>query len=498
MPPGALKKFVAEVTKMEKEGKAKKAKPKAEPKKLKPEKKPKKEKAVKKEKKPKMKIPEGALKRLGPKVKVEEEEAVVPEPEAVPEIPAEPKIDISGKAVADILLELGEVPHYMIAKNPEWAEMPEADIISDVGMMDDKMLLPISDYYNRLEELGDLNENEKIAAKAMRDRIWDEEIGEASIDLIELTPEDMETLSNMTLTLIDKSKIDPITASNSQIAEGLYVRMGGPLSAEQYKTSPFGPKAIEPHPMKGEFEVAANEDGKIVAVRSRALSKKDLWKRLLFETNIVPIVEIKKRRELAEEWKEKIAEYFPPEFEELQGYYRPEWDEMSLLDAQRELARLSPDDLLNTYKMYYMMRFKEMLTKTEEHLVGEMERLLNKLQEHKLIKVTIPEVRPPELRPKPEVITDETFAAFVDVLNRWFIELPAEVVDEFATRPESDMALEILKTGEATEEERWGFVKAMDLLLGDLPEKVYKKFEKSPDVNIFDKVAMHYYIEEEG
>ena len=97
-----------------------------------------------------------------------------------------------GKTVEEVLLGLGEVPHYLIQRRPVWVDMPKEQIELEVGGIDSNLLLKLSDYYNALNERGDLKGNEILAVEMMKNRIWNESIGDVPIDLLPLLSEELD------------------------------------------------------------------------------------------------------------------------------------------------------------------------------------------------------------------------------------------------------------------------------------------------------------------
>jgi len=418
------------------------------------------------------------LQRLGEKAKVE----------ALPPLPEKPKIDIAGKTTWEIMLEMGQVPHYMIARKPEWEIAPEKAMVEEINSMNPTYLLKLGEYYNTLEKMGELSEKERFAAQAMRDRVWSENIGDASVDMVSLTQEDRGEIERLTVTKLSGEEIPAMSASNRELAEELYRREHGPMALGKLKGSVFDDDAKVQSEFIKELRPgfdARQEGAPIVGVQTQ-LSRDALYKRLLWGHARIPLAEMKERQAKAAEWKAAVTAYYPPEYGAVKGYYRPDWKEQSTTLSQQQMINLSPAGLLNTYKIYFIMRSKGELTKGEEYLFSEMERLLNEFQEKGLITITKPRTMPPM------AITQERFTDYLKLVNDLFGALPEEAVVKLSRRPESDVVLKVLRSGVAAEEERKTFVKAIDELFEQLPAAEMDKFSDSPKVGLYMRIADQY------
>ena len=437
---------------------------------------------------------------VGEKVKVEKPVKAAPPPTpppppapvAPPSPPPKP-IDITGKSTWDLLLEMGEVPHYMVMRNPTWDITPEKTLVEEINTMNPTYLLKMSEYYDTLDKMGDLNEKERFAAQSMRDRIWNENIGDASIDLVPFTQEDREAIEKLTISTLSGEEVPAAFASNRQLAEALYLKEGGPLNYGRLTGSIFDDAAEA----KSEFikelqlEFAAtaytmgDPNAALLKIRTQ-LPKEALYKRLLLGHSRVPLPVLKERQARAAEWKSAVAAYYPPEYETVKGYYRPEWKDQEVTYSQQQMITLAPKDLLSTYKIYYILKAKGELTKHEEYLLDEMERLLNEFQERGMIAVTRPKTAPPM------PITRERFTDYLKLVDDLFADLPKEVVVKFSMQPESDVVLNVLSTGVAAEDERKIFVKAIDELMEALPEAAMDKFQDSPNARLYLRIVDEY------
>jgi hypothetical protein len=432
----------------------------------------------------------GVLKVVGEKVKVEKPAEAAPTPPPPP--PPKP-IDITGKSTWDLLLELGEVPHYMVMRNPTWDITPEKGLVEEINEMNPVYLLKMSEYYNTLEKMGELTENERLAARAMRDRIWNENIGDAPVDLVPLTQEDREAVERMTITTLSGEEIPATFASNRELAEALYLREQGPLTFGKLGGSLFDDAAeVRSEFIKElqlEFGATAYSAGDPMApllkVRTQ-LPKEALYKRLLLGHSRVPLPVLKERQARAAEWKAAAAAYFPPEYEAVKGYYRPDWKDQDVTYSQQQMIGLAPKDLLSTYKIYYILKSKGELNKHEEYLLDEMERLLNEFQAKGMITVTKPKTTPPV------PITQERFVDYLRMVNDLFGSLPEESVVKLSKSSESDVVLKVLRSGVASEDERKVFVKAIDELFEELPETEMDKFSESPKSNLYMRIVDKY------
>lgn len=433
----------------------------------------------------------GVLKAVGEKVKIEKPAEAVPPP---PPPPPPPKpIDITGKSTWDLLLELGEVPHYMVMRNPTWEITPEKALVEEVNTMNPVYLLKMSEYYNTLEKMGELGERERFAAQSMRDRIWNENIGDAPVDLVPFTQEDREAIEKLTITTLSGEEVPAVFASNRQLAEALYMKEQGPLTYGKLTGSVFDDAAE----VKSEFikelqlEFAAtaytmgDPNAALLKIRTQ-LPKEALFKRLLLGHARVPLPVLKERQARAAEWKAAAAAYFPPEYEAVKGYYRPDWKDQDVTYSQQQMIALAPKDLLNTYKIYYILKSKGELNKHEEYLLDEMERLLNEFQEKGMIIVTKPKTAPPV------PVTQERFVDYLKLVNDLFGSLPEESVVKLSRRPESDVVLKVLRSGMASEDERKVFVKAIDELFEELPDTEMDKFSESPKSNLYMRIVDKY------
>jgi hypothetical protein len=398
------------------------------------------------------------------------------------------------KPVIEILLDSGEVPHNLLKKEPAWAEAPKAVIEEGIRGIDVRLIRSLSDYYNRLEKMGDLNDNEKYAAQAMRDRIWDEEIGTYSVDEMPLLPEDMDKLRDMQLKLLDGSIVNPLDLSNRELAEAIYVKEGGGATFGDFRGGPFDRESKERSPLiediKIRFEGSAytlnNPAAPVVGIET-PLSNKPLLKRLLFP-RFVPIRDIKDRKGKAELIEAEAMAYMPPEYDVLKQYYRPEFKAMDLSDAKELLFKMKPEELHKTYQLYYIMKSKNMLEKKEESLESEMEALLKKFEEMQVISG----IHRPKTRPPPKV-TDEDFKNYLEVVNGIFGELPEEAVKGLMKRPDEERLFWVLSTGIANEEEKKHFVNVMDdLMVESLPVERMDEFFKTPEGKLYYKVFQKY------
>ena len=440
------------------------------------------------------------LKVVGEKVKVEKPVKAAPPPSppppsapAAPPSPPPKPIDITGKSTWDLLLEMGEVPHYMVMRNPTWDITPEKALVEEVNMMNPVHLLKLSEYYDTLDKMGDLNEKERFAAQSMRDRIWNENIGDASIDLVPFTQEDREAVEKLTISTLSGEEVPAAFASNRQLAEALYLKEGGPLNYGKLTGSIFDDAAEA----KSEFikelqlEFAAtaytmgDPNAALLKIRTQ-LPKEALFKRLLLGHARVPLPVLKERQARAAEWKSAVAAYYPPEYETVKGYYRPEWKDQDVTYSQQQMITLAPKDLLSTYKIYYILKAKGELTKHEEYLLDEMERLLNEFQEKGMISVTRPKTAPPM------PITRERFTDYLQMVNDMFGTLPEEAVIALSKQPESDVVLKVLRSGVAGDDERKTFVKTIDELFTALPDDEQSKFEQSPKARLYLRIVDEY------
>lgn len=438
----------------------------------------------------------GVLKAVGEKVKIEKPAKAAPPPPPPPVVPPPPPpkpIDITGKSTWDLLLELGEVPHYMVMRNPTWEITPEKALVEEVNTMNPVYLLKMSEYYDTLEKMGDLTEKERFAAQAMRDRIWNENIGDTSVDLVPFTQEDREEIEKLTITTLSGEEMPAAFASNRELAEALYLKEGGPQNYGKLGGSPFDDTAE----VKSEFikemqlEFAAtaytmgDPNATLLRVKTQ-LPKEALFKRLLLGHARVPLPVLKERQARAAEWKAAVSAYFPPEYEAVKAFYRPEWKEQSPTISEQQMITLIPADLLSTYKIYYIMKSKGELSRREEMLFDEMERLLEEFQEKGMVTVTRPRTAPPM------PITQERFGDYLQLVNDLFGELPEEAVVKLSKQPESDVVLKVLRSGVAAEDERKTFVKAVDELMDALPETTMDKFQDSPKANLYLRIVDKY------
>lgn len=398
------------------------------------------------------------------------------------------------KPVIEILLDAGEVPHNLLKKEPAWATGSQEQINEGIKNVDVRLIRALSEYYNRLEKMGDLNENEKYAAKSMRDRIWDEEIGTASVDEMPLLPEDMEKLRDMQVKLLDGSMVNPLDLSNRELAEAIYVKTGGGATFGDFKNGPFDTESKERSPLiddiKVRFEGSAytlnNPAAPVVRIET-PLASKALLKRLLFG-KFVSIGEIKERKGKADILEAEVMAYMPPEYEGLKQYYRPDLKGMDMSDAKEQLFQMKPEELHKTFQLYYIMKSKNLLDKKEEVLEQEMEELLKKFEEMNVISgISRPRTRPP---PK---VTDEDFKNYLEVVNGIFGELPEEAVKGLMKRPDEEKLFWVLTTGIANEEEKKHFVNVMDdLMVEALPVERMDEFFKTPEGKLYYKVFQKY------
>ena len=420
------------------------------------------------------------LQRLGERAKVEAPPTPPPE---------KPKIDIAGKSAWEIMLEMGDVPHYMISRKPEWEVAPEKVIVEEVGEMKPLYLTKLSEYYDRLDKMGGLTEKERFAAQAMRDRIWRENIGDAPVDMVPLIQEDREQLEGMTITTLSGEEMPALAASGRELAEALYLKSGGPKSLRGYKGSEFDDEAKVQSEFIKELRPGFDERSEgapLIGVRTQ-LSRDALYKRLLWGHARIPLAEAKERQAKAAEWKAAAEAYYPPEYEEVKGYYRPDWkDPESPTYVRQEMIKLAPGDLLKTYKMYFIMKSKGQLDRGEEELLDEMERILDEFQERGVLTVTTPKTMPPM------PVSQEGFNDYLKLVNDLFGTLPEESVVKLSKKPESDVVLRVLRSGKAGEDERKVFVKVIDELFEALPEAEMDKFSQSPKANLYMRTVDKY------
>lgn len=437
-----------------------------------------------------VKAKKATLKRLGERARVE----APPPPPAPSPAPEKPKIDLTGKSTWEIMLEMGDVPHYMVSRKPEWEVAPEKEIVEEIGGLKPTYLLRLSEYYNRLDKMKALSEKEKFAAQAMRDRIWNENIGEVSVDLVPLIPEDREQIEKLTITTLAGEQMSAVYASNRELAEHIYLKSGGPVVFGKLRGSPFDPEAEVKSEfadvIKPKFEPSGplygNRDAPLQAVQTQ-LAREALYKRLLFGRAQVPVQELKVRQGRAAEWKAVAEAYYPPEYEEVKGYYRPDWKSPeSLTYVQQEMIKLPPADLLKTYKIYFIMKSKGQLDKSEEQLLDEMERILDGFQERGLLAVERPKTVPPL------PISQEGFNDYLKLVNEMFGTLPEEAVVKLSKKPESDVVLKVLRSGTAGEDERKVFVRTIDELFEALPTEEMDKFSAGPKANLYMRVVDKY------
>lgn len=400
----------------------------------------------------------------------------------------------ANKPVIEILLDVGEVPHNLLKKEPAWAEGSKETIDEGVKNIDVRLIRALSDYYNRIEGRGDLNDNEKYAAKAMRDRIWDDEIGTYSVDEMPLLPEDMDKLRDMQIPLLSGFLVSPLELSNRELAEALYVKEGGGATFGDFKNGPFDRESKERSPLiddiKVRFEGSAytlNNPAAPVERIETPLASKALFKRLLFG-RYVPIKELKDRKGKAELVEAEAMAYMPPIYDELKVYYKPEFKTIEISDAKELLFKMNPEELHKTYQLYYIMKAKNMLDKREEYLEHEMEELLEKFEKMNVISgISRPRTRPP---PK---ITDEDFTNYLAVVNGIFGELPEEAVKGLMKRPDEEKLFWVLTTGIANDEEKKHFVNVMDdLMVEALPAEKMDEFFKTPEGKLYYKVFQKY------
>jgi hypothetical protein len=486
----------------------------------------------------KISVPKKRLERLGKKARIEAppkkelEKLEEPPPEEVP--PPMPVIETEGKTTEELLLEIGEIPHYFITRRPEWGKMGEKEIQADVKTVDTRLLQSLSEFYDRLEAGGDLTEKEKVAAKAMRDRLVSEGIKMVLVDEVPLSGKDFEAMEGIKIKTLGGQEIPALGATTKQLAEGLYVleheKRGfeAPVNFGEHSGSPFDPGAPDVSEFMGDIKpifgptAAAYKDPNALLKKVESmLGSEALLKRIYFGTRRLPITEATERQAEAEAYERAVEKYTPPEYKELQEYYRKAWAKMDYTEVEREMVRLNPEELLNTYKIYYMMGEKGELNSQEEALTDEMKRIIDKFEETGILKeVTMPDTRPPmemlrkemgapaappaappvappvpvpppALPEKPEVAT---FKDYVGVVNELFSEgaLPDEVVDLLAKQPAAETVMTVLKTGEGTEDEKKLVVGMMDALLAALPVSKKKEFAKSSGARIYKSIYDTY------
>jgi hypothetical protein len=398
-----------------------------------------------------------------------------------------------GKTVEEALLEIGEIPHYLVQRKAEWVEMPKEQIEAEIKIINSNLLLKLSEYYNNLNTSGDLRENEKFAAEAMKKRIWDEAIGDVSIDNLPLLPEELEQVSDTKIEVRDRatnvvSEMTPLEATNSQLAEWLYVQEDGPTSQKALKGSPFDTSA----PVKNEFiyelKPKFDDQGFLDKVET-SLSKQALLKRMFIRHARVPISMVKERAGVVEAAMVEAAAYMPPEFEQLKGYYKPEFKTMELGESQQLLIRLPPFDLLRTYQLYYLLRRKGKLDKKEEYLEEEMRRVLNKLKTVGILEsIPVPRTKPPI-----EVSKDD-FKNYLSWVDKVFDKLSDEDVKALAGRPDQEMLYKVITTGDGSEEEKIIFTSAIDELFDKVMSgDEFDKFVESPEGALYNKIYNRYH-----
>ena len=486
----------------------------------------------------KISVPKKRLERLGKKAKIEAppkeelEKLEEPAPEEVP--PPMPAIETEGKTTEELLLEIGDIPHYFITRRPEWGKMGEKEIQADVKTVDPRLLQSLSEFYDRLEAGGDLTEKEKVAAKAMRDRLENEGIKMVLVDEVPLTEKDFAAMDGIKITTRKGMEVPLLGATTKQLAEGLYVMehekrgFATPENWGDHSGSPFDPGAPDVSEFMGDIKpkfgpkaVAYNDPNELLVSVETMLGSEALLKRIYFGTRRLPFTEAKKRQTEAEAYERAVAKYIPPEYKELQEYYRKAWAKMDYTEVEREMVRLNPEELLNTYKIYYMMAERGELNSQEEALTDEMKRIIDKFEETGILKeVTMPEMRPPiemlrkemgapaappaappvappapvpppAVPEKPEVAT---FKDYVGVVNELFSEgsIPEGALDLLAVQPQAPAVLNVLKTGEGTDDEKKLVVGMMDALFAALPEGRKKDFAKSPQARIYKSIYDTY------
>jgi len=396
-----------------------------------------------------------------------------------------------GKTVEEVLLGLGEVPHYLIQRRPVWVDMPKEQIELEVGGLEPTLLLKLSDYYNALNERGDLRGNEKVAAEAMKKRIWDEAIGEVSIDKLPMLPEELEEIINTQINVRDRvtntaETLTPLEASNSQLAEWLYLEEDGPTTQNGLKGGPFDTSSPIKNEFIAELKPRFDNEGNLDKVET-SLSKQALLKRMLVRHAKVPISMVKERAGVVEAAAVEAAAYMPPEYEQLKGYYRPEFKEMELGESQKMLVKLPPADLLKIYQLYFLLRRKGKLDKKEEYLEEEMRRLLEKMKSVGILEA----IPTPRTKPPTQVAPDEfkKYLSWVDVM---FNKLSQKDVDELANHPDQNILAKVM-TGNGTDEEKMVFVEAMDELFDKvMTGEEFDKFIKSSEGALYNKIYSRY------
>jgi hypothetical protein len=303
----------------------------------------------------------------------------------------------------------------------------------------------------------------------------------------------MEQISNTKIEVRDRatnvtSEVTPMEASNSQLAEWLYVQEDGPTSEKALKGGPFDTSS----PVKNEFiyELKPKFDDKgFLDKVETTLSKQALLKRMLIRHARVPISMVKERAAEAEAEATEVAAYMPPEFEELKKYYKPEFKTMDLSESQKVLIKLPPNELLKTYQLYYILRNKGSLDKNELYLEREMRRILNKFQSVGLLEtIPVPRTKPPVK------VSGEDFKKYLSWVDIAFNKLSVEDVDAIADSPDQELIYKVIETGEGTEEEKVAFVEAIDemfdkVMTGD----EFDKFVESPEGALYNKIYSRYH-----
>jgi phosphoglycolate phosphatase-like HAD superfamily hydrolase len=218
-----------------------------------------------------------------------------------------------------------------------------------------------------------------------------------------------------------------------------------------------------------------------------SLSKQALLKRMLVRHAKVPISMVKERAGVVEAAAVEAAAYMPPEYEQLKGYYRPEFKEMELGESQKMLVKLPPADLLKIYQLYFLLRRKGKLDKKEEYLEEEMRRLLEKMKSVGILEA----IPTPRTKPPTQVAPDEfkKYLSWVDVM---FNKLSQKDVDELANHPDQNILAKVM-TGNGTDEEKMVFVEAMDELFDKvMTGEEFDKFIKSSEGALYNKIYSRY------
>jgi hypothetical protein len=161
---------------------------------------------------------------------------------------------------------------------------------------------------------------------------------------------------------------------------------------------------------------------------------------------------------------------------------------MELSESQKFIIKLSPKELLRTYQLYYILRYKGTLDKKEMYLAEEMRRVLDKLKTVGIVE-TIPL---PRTRPPLEVSKDDfkKYLSWVDVV---YNKLSDEDVQALASNPDYERFHKVMLTGDGTEEEKALFVGAIDELFDKVMSgDEFDKFIESPEGALYNKIYNRY------